>query len=112
MKRFVSILALFLVAVLLVSSLAGCQKSREKMLIGRWVNKYDPSLFSVFAADGSGYYNFVDGGEFSWKLEGNTLILQLRDGVGVVEVAIKKLTEKELILEDSYSGITLEFVKD
>ena len=110
MKRFVSILALFLVAVLLFSSLAGCQKSREKMLVGRWAYKYDPSETAfVFAADGSGYYDLDDSGELSWKFEGNTLMLQLSDGI--VEAAIKKLTEKELILEFSH-GDVMEFVKD
>lgn len=110
MKRTVSILALFLVAVLLVSSLAGCQKSREKMLVGRWVDKYDPSgCFFVFAADGSGYYDLDDSGELSWKLEGNTLTLLIPDGI--CEATIKKLTEKELILKFSY-GDVMEFVKD
>lgn len=110
MKRFVSILALFLVAVLLVSSLAGCQKSREKMLIGRWVDKKHPSETAfVFAADGTGYYDLDGSGELSWKLEGDALMLQLRDGV--VEVAIKKLTEKELILVLPYGG-TEEFIKN
>lgn len=109
MKRFVSILALCLAVVLLASSLTGCQKSREEMLVGRWTDKYDPSgSFFVFAADGSGYYDLDDSGGLFWKLEGKTLTLQLPDGV--VEVTIIKLTEKELILGFSRDDV-LELVK-
>ena len=126
MKKIFTKLLVLLVVVASGMVLTGCEKNNQKNLIGRWklvsndveyknggdVEKMTvPLQYSMiweFTADGTAIQTMEEEGEIdtvtgSYTFENN--IITMNDDGDVVQMVVKELTSKKLVVERSESEI-------